>query len=369
MPVYKMKNRDMWEVRVYDRDIKGNKKEIRKRCFSSKKEAKQWEADYLAVRKGSMDMSFKDFVEKIYMPEIEPRIRISTMQTKDNIIKKHILPYFGHMQMSEIENKHIIHWQNAVMKLKNPKTKKPFSQSYLQTINEQLTAIMSYAVRYYDLPKNPASIVGPMGSDDDNEMKIWTIEEFRRFFEVMKDKPVYYYLFRFLLLTAARLGEALGLTWDRIDFEKKTIRIDRTFNHLSVDGKPTDILGPTKTKTSTRTIRVADILIEELLEYRDMVYQSDGSGRVFPVSKSAANRTLKKGAKEAGLTPIRVHDIRHSAISHLISKNYSVTEVGKLAGQKSMSITLRYSHSIPSAQIQMAKTLDEAGREEEGEDV
>lgn len=242
-------------------------------------------------------------------------------------------------------------------------------KSYLQTINEQLTAIISYAVRYYDLPKNPASIVGPMGSDGDNEMKIWTIEEFRKFFEVMKDRPVYYYLFRFLALSAARLGEGLGLTWDRIDFEKKTIRIDRTFYHLNVDGEPKDILGPTKTKTSTRTIRVADILMEELREYRDMVYKPDGSGRVFPLSKTAVNRAFKKGAKEAGLIPIRVHDIRHSAISHLISKNYSVTEVGKLAGQKSMSITLRYSHSIPSAQVQMAKTLDEIGRDEEGEDV
>lgn len=106
MPVYKMKDREGWEVRVYDRDLKGKKKEVRKRCFTSKKEAKQWEAEYVAIRRGSMDMSFKDFVEKIYIPEIGPRIRISTMQTKTNIINKHILPYFGHMKMSEIENKH-----------------------------------------------------------------------------------------------------------------------------------------------------------------------------------------------------------------------------------------------------------------------
>lgn len=369
MPVYKMKDRNEWEVRVYDRDLKGKKKEVRKRCFSSKKEAKKWEAEYVAVRSGSMDMTFGEFVEKCYLPEIKPRIRPSTYYTKKNYLDKHIIPYFGHIKMSELETKHVILWQNEMMKVRNPKTNKTFTQSTLQSINEQLTAVLSWAVRYYDLPRNVSHIVGSMGSDGDSEMKIWTIDEFKRFFEVMKDEPIYYYVFRTLFFTAARVGEVLGLKWEDIDFKKQTIRINKTFYHLSIDGIGQDVIGPTKTRTSNRTIHVAKVLMEELKEYRDMVYKPEESGRVFPLSKTPVNRALKRGAEKAGLTPIRVHDIRHSAITHLIEMNYPVTEVGRLAGQKSMSITFRYAHSLPEAQIQMAKALDKIGREEEGADV
>jgi hypothetical protein len=54
----------------------------------------------------------------------------------------------------------------------------PYSQTYLKTIHAQLSAIMNYAVRYYNLPKNPCHAAGSIGKGSASEMSIWTREQF-----------------------------------------------------------------------------------------------------------------------------------------------------------------------------------------------
>jgi hypothetical protein len=83
-------------------------------------------------------------------------MKTNTWQTKENIINKKVLPYFGNKRMSEIGAKDIIQWQNEMMRIRT-KDGKPLSATYLKTLHNQVSAIFNYAVRFYDLKSNPAA--------------------------------------------------------------------------------------------------------------------------------------------------------------------------------------------------------------------
>ena len=90
-----------------------------------------------------------------------------------------------------------------------------------------------------------------------------------------------------------------------------------------------------------------------------MIYDPDPKERIFPVTKSYLNREIQRGAKEAGLRRIRVHDLRHSHVSLLIHMGYSPVAIAKRVGHKSIDITFRYAHLFPSVQTEMAIQLNE----------
>ena len=106
-------------------------------------------------------------------------------------------------------------------------------------------------------------------------------------------------------------------------------------------------------------VSMSAFLCEELQEYFDMIYDPDPKERIFPVTKSYLNREIQRGAKEAGLRRIRVHDLRHSHVSLLIHMGYSPVAIAKRVGHKSIDITFRYAHLFPSVQTEMAIQLNE----------
>ena len=106
---------------------------------------------------------------------------------------------------------------------------KGYSETYLRTINNQLTAIFNHAVRYYDLPKNPCKSFKKMGKANAKEMLFWTKDEYMKFADVIKDKPMSYYAFQILFWTGIRCGEMLALTRADFDLGKRTLRINKTY--------------------------------------------------------------------------------------------------------------------------------------------
>ena len=151
--------------------------------------------------------------------------------TKEHIIRTKILPYFGKLRISEISTKEIITWQNELLAYRDEK-KKPYSQTYLKTLHNQLSAIFNHAVRYYELRSNPAAKVGNMGSEEHKEMLFWTKEEYKKFSFEMMDKPVSFYAFEMLYWCGIREGELLALTAADFDFEKETVRINKSYQRL-----------------------------------------------------------------------------------------------------------------------------------------
>ena len=158
-----------------------------------------------------------------------------------------------------------------------------------------------------------------------------------------------------------RSGELLALTPADFDFQKQTVTISKTFHR----SKGRDIITSPKTKKSNRTIKMPTFLCEEMQEYIKMLYDIQPDERLFTVTKSYLNHEMKRGAKQAGVKKIHVHDIRHSAVSLLIDMGFSVLAIGERMGHEAEKITYRYAHLFPTVQTEMAEKLEMERRHKE----
>ena len=193
-----------------------------------------------------------------------------------------------------------------------------------------------------------------MGKKKNREMLFWTKEEYLKFADAMMDKPMSYYAFETLYWTGIREGELLALTPADFDFEKRTVTINKSFQHLN--GR--DIITSPKTEKSNRTIQLPKFLCDEMQDYLKMLYDVGLEDRMFPVTKSYLHREMDRGAKEAGIKRIRIHDVRHSHVSLLIDMGFSATAIADRVGHESIDITYNYAHLFPSKQAEMADKLD-----------
>ncbi|MFI3326352.1 MAG: site-specific integrase, partial [Clostridia bacterium] len=243
-------------------------------------------------------------------------------------------------------------WQNEIIGYRNEKGK-GYSSDYLKKIHNQISAIFNHAVRMYSLKENPAKIAGSMGSSSTKEMKFWTKDEYLIFIDAMMDKPISYYAFEVLYWTGIRVGELLALTPADIDFEKKTITINKSYQRL----EKTDYITSPKTEKGNRTITIPGFLVEELKEYIKILYKIKDKDRLFEVTKHYLEKEMERGCKETKVKKIRIHDIRHSAVSLLIDLGFSPLAIAERVGHKSIDITYRYAHLFPSKQLEMADKL------------
>lgn len=358
MPAYKNKDSGSWYVVTQYTDWTGERKQKCKRGFSTRREALEWEEKFKQQSSGNLNMSFEAFVE-IYTNDLKARLKESTWQTKNNIIQNKIVPYFGNRKINEIVTKDVIAWQNELLAYRDEKHK-PYSPTYLKTLHNQLSAIFNHAVRFYDLRSNPAAKAGNMGSEESKEMLFWTKEEYQKFAEVMMDKPISYYAFQMLYWTGVREGELLALTPADFDFERGTVKINKTYQRLN--GR--DVITPPKTKQSNLTIQMPEFLCEEMKEFFGMQYGLKKKDRIFTINKSYLHREMDRGAKAAGVKRIRIHDLRHSHISLLIDMGFSAVAIANRVGHKSVEITYRYAHLFPSKQKEMASKLNDMNKGE-----
>lgn len=364
MPVYKDKN-GTWYVMARFTDWTGEKKQKCQRGFATRREVLEWEAQFKLQKRADINMTLESFYE-LYAEDIRPRLKENTWITKESIIRGKILPYLGKRKLSDITPKDIVDWQNKVMQL--PGTDgKPLSPSYMKSIHAQLSSMFNHARKYYGLPVNPAQRAGTIGREESKEMKFWTKEEYRKFADVMMDRPIYYYAFEVLYWTGIREGELLALTPKDFDFEKRTLRVNKSYQRLR--GK--DVITTPKTPNSNRTIAIPEFLCEEMRDCLKLCfYHIEEDDRIFQLTKYGLGKAMKSGSRQAGVRRIRVHDLRHSHVSFLINKGYSAFEIGKRVGHGGDKITYRYAHLFPNKQNEMAEFLnDEWNRDaQEGTD-
>ena len=356
MPVFKNEDNGTWYVMARYVNWKGERKQKCKRGFATKREAQEWERMFKLQTSSDLDMSFEAFTE-LYINDVKNRLKENTWLTKEHIIRTKILPYFGKLKISEISTKEIITWQNEMLAYRDEK-KKPYSQTYLKTLHNQLSAIFNHAVRYYELRSNPAAKVGNMGREEHKEMLFWTKEEYKKFSFEMMDKPVSFYAFEMLYWCGIREGELLALTPADFNFDKETVTINKSYQRLHGE----DVINTPKTNKSNRTIKMPNFLSEEMKEYLGMLYGLKKKDRIFTVTKSYLHHEMDRGAKAAGVKRIRIHDLRHSHISLLIDMGFSAVAIADRVGHESIDITYQYAHLFPSKQIEMAEKLDDLGK-------
>ena len=352
MAVYKEDKTGTWRVIYRYTDWNGERKQTQKRGFKTRREAQAWEHEQLNKKNADLDMKFKSFVE-LYTADVKTRLKENTWATKEHIIRTKLEPYFGKLKMCAITPQQIITWQNELINYRDEQGK-AYSPVYLKTVNNQLSAIFNHAVKYYNLRENPCKKAGSMGKKKNREMQFWTKEEYLKFADAMMDKPLSYYAFEMLYWCGLREGELLALTPSDFDFEKRTVSITKSYQRLNGQ----DLITTPKTEKSNRVITMPKFLSDEIQDYLKMLYDIEPDARMFTVTKSYLYREMERGAKEAGVKRIRVHDLRNSHVSLLIDMGFSATAIADRVGHESIDITYNYAHLFPSKQTEMADRLD-----------
>ena len=352
MSVYKEPKTNTWRVIYRYTDWKGERKQSQKRGFPTKREALAWEQEQKNRAASDLDMTFEAFTE-LYTKDVKPRLKENTWGMKEHIIRTKLLPYFGKRKMCDIHSKEVMAWQNEMLNHRDEKGK-PYSPVYLKTLHNQLSAVFNHAVRHYNLKVNPAAQVGNMGKPKSREMLFWTKAEYLKFAEAMMDKPLSYYAFEMLYWCGVREGELLALTPADFDFEKQTVTISKSYQRI----KGRDVITDPKTPKSNRVIQMPAFLCDEMADYIKSLYAVEPTDRIFTVTKSYLHREMDRGAKEAGVKRIRIHDLRHSHISLLIDMGFTALAIADRVGHESIDITYRYAHLFPTRQTEMADRLD-----------
>ena len=133
MPAYKDKAKGTWYASFYYEDWTGKKVKKMKRGFPTKREALEWERTFLQQQTADLEMTFENFVA-VYVADMKGRIKENTWGTKEHILYKKLVPYFGKRKMCDIHSKEVIAWQNEMLGYRD-KNGKPYSPVYLKTLH------------------------------------------------------------------------------------------------------------------------------------------------------------------------------------------------------------------------------------------
>lgn len=332
-------------------DWTGERRAKKKMGFNLKREAQEYEREFLLRNEMKCDMSFASLVE-LYREDSVHRVRVSTGETNDSIIEKWLLPFFGNLSVDSISPAVVRKWQNEMMGAINPRNGQKYSETYLRTINSKLSAIFNYAVKYCGLPVNPCVQAGSMGKKKSPKMKFWTTDEFNRVIAEI-DKWSYRLAFMILYWLGLRVGECLDLRPS--DFHDDIVHIDKTYHRRGGE----DVSGPPKTENSRRDVVVPSFLSDEIQRYIGALYEIADDERIFYFTKSALNRELERAANAAGVKNIRVHDLRHSHAALLVELGYSPVAIAERLGDTVTVAMGTYAHLYPQKMKRLAEELDD----------
>lgn len=210
----------------------------------------------------------------------------STYRTQETTIRLYIRPAIGQFYMKNITTSQLQEFVNHLAENKNLK------RSYTNGIVKTLKQCFKYASTHGDIRYNPAADVSlpregvkyNSVSDDEDTQEIITLtrEEVKLILGTFRKNPYQYYAMLIAYHTGLRVSEVYGLTWDCIDFEKKTLAVKRIIKKFDYESKKNSphrgirgqaktnwYLGSVKTPSSYRTIAIGDTLIAELKEYQE----------------------------------------------------------------------------------------------------
>ncbi|MBQ8981600.1 MAG: site-specific integrase [Eubacterium sp.] len=272
----------------------------------------------------------------------------------------YILPEFGKMKLSEIST--VACQQFLVDLLNNGRIRSrdtkggALSIYTVKGVQRTLNVCLEKAVDEGLIVKNPCSKV-KLPITNKPEMKTLKKEELSAFLEETKRSGCYefYYL---ELTTGMRLGEICALEWTDLDTVNKTISVNKSVRKL--DGKL--IITTPKTKSSIRTIRIADELVDLLLAMKERqiestyIFPSPDTGG--PRDTSAVTRKLHRIQERAGLPKIRFHDLRHTFATLTLEAGVDVKTVSHMLGHTDAGFTMNtYMHVTDDIQKNAADKM------------
>lgn len=240
-----------------------------------------------------------------------------------------------------------------------------------------IRACIKYAIEDGVISKDPTykAIVKGKKEDKVEELKYLNFKEVQSLIdETKKDlnpKFISRFIILFALATGARFAEIIGLTWDCVDFEKRTIHVNKTWDY-----KDTHDFSDTKNYQSKRIIRIDKDTIDMLKflkNNQNKISLQTGLRKSYNpknlcfidskmelVTPEAVNKTLKKLCKRIGATEITSHGLRHTHASMLIYKKVNVKYVSRRLGHKDIVTTLQtYSHILDEMEQTESSIVEE----------
>jgi integrase len=244
----------------------------------------------------------------------------------------------------------------------------PRTTSYALTV---LRMALNQARRDGLVPRNVAELVDPPRRQR-AQLHVWTDVEARRFLAETSGTPLGR-LWVVLLGTACRLGEAIGLRRADVDVAGGRITISGGIRVIPkivrAEGASRLQRVEPKTDESWRTIAVAPFVLRALVDELEASSSRPRSvaGYVFttprgtPLDPRNVSRSFEAAIADAGVTRIRIHDLRHSAISYLLSHGYTLEDIKRLVGHSSIAVTSdTYGHLVEGRSREVADGMERA---------
>ncbi len=320
--------------------------------FAKLSEARQWLEDSAYLdRHNSLSAPSSISVNTWYELWIDIKkrtVRNHTLEAYERCYRLHIKPVLGSMSIQDVKVYHI-------QDIFNQMADTGYRNSTIRQVHMTLHGMFEYAVDGDVILSNPCkkSLKSNIGKESVIKDAL-TISEQKNLLIHAQDAQ-FENQFWFVLQTGLRTGEIVGLKWEDVSFEKKTIQIRRTMCYQSksrqwVSGEP-------KSRAGKRTIPLTDEAIAILkrqkeknrsnkvipIEWREYVFLGD-DGR--PITNQRFNRCLKKVCDKASIRRISMHILRHTFATRCIEAGMKIKTLETLMGHSSIGITMdRYAHT------------------------
>lgn len=328
-----------WAYKVYYYD-NGKQKAVSKSGFKTKAEAKD-----ASVKRENEMLQGKNFAkEKIYLADY---MRSWKKLYKDGTVSESVSIRID-MVIRYVENNYNLmlkditsdNYQEYINKLAER-----LSTESVAKYHAYVSGAIKHAVRTDVLLKNPCEYVQIKGNNArtfEEESKFLSLDEYYRLYDVIINSLDPHYRSKYIILLAMvsgmRLGECLGLTWDNLDRDKCTVKIEKGFDY-----RKTKEFTDCKTKSSKRTI----VIPKEVME---ILYQlPKKQERLFPnITHVAIYKVLTSSLLKAGIErKIRFHSLRHTHASILLSQGVQLLTVSKRLGHADPTTTMQtYAHVL-----------------------
>ncbi|MBR3511340.1 MAG: site-specific integrase [Clostridia bacterium] len=275
------KRGDCYQYKFEIAKVNGKRKFMNKSGFKTKAEAEREGIiafnNYISTGQTfkETNISYSDLLDSWMNNHCYVNLKYHTIEGYSSIVRKHIKPNLGYYKVSQI-NRHIL--QDFI---NNIYVNKSFSKHFLNNIKKVLKSSFTYAYENDYIKINP-SIGLKLPKYDvppDDPAHIFTEEEIQLILNRFKNNHCVYYAMLTAYYTGLRIAEVFALTWDDIDFENRTISVNKNVlkknqnggtkqRHLSGNSTTVWYIGTCKTQSSYRTIPIGDTLLNAFKQFK-----------------------------------------------------------------------------------------------------